>query len=405
MNGKRKTLVDIVEGFIYPEKKGMNIDELQEEEEKELIREYKRMKLKELLARKKKELEELEADFNPPFKTQVSQSQGNPQNIATALVSSLIAQGMKPEEVDEYIKKLSPETLAALNAVATNNPMYAILMAQMTRNNPQQLTAKDVIEIVERLRNNPQINIVDLIKVIGEMKKSEGGGSAVELFDRLVKPLMEENYRTKLEILEREIARLQNRPSFLEELTQKRDEVEALKALFGGGSERKEDLEHKKLLLDFEKWKTEKMFEMEKWKMEQGLQRQKIDTVISKLLAPFMARAIPILNELTKVGKAKVAGIRSPPVMPSIPQQTSIPTQGNMIMLKCEKCGSLIPVNARELPETINCLQCGATYTRKRTQKKKEEVIKEEPKVEVIKKVEQQNSKSSNKGSGNTNNT
>ncbi|MEM3646997.1 MAG: hypothetical protein QW334_02495 [Thermofilum sp.] len=136
--------------------------------------------------------------------------------------------------------------------------------------------------------------------------------------------------------MEKEIAGLRNSPSFLEEITQKRDELEALRHLLGVEGAPREDIEYKKMLLEHERWKTEKTFEIEKWRLEREMSEGRMNAVLKNILSPFIATIAPLLSRLAP---------------------------GTQVGIKCGKCGEVIPVDT-PLPDSIECSRCGTTYVR-----------------------------------------
>ncbi len=341
-------------------------DEIEELERKELERlalEAKKLRIRELIAEKQKRLAELEGSSQqgdiglPTGGAQPAQS-----NIVASLIAALVAQGLKPEEVNEYLKKLSPEVIAAMSAASQGNPMLPFLMYAMTKGSPQSITVRDVVEIADKMRGTPQADMSKLIEFLLKERESMATSPMV-LFKEVVLPLKDEVAKareqalmTAMEEMKKKLDRLENQPGIVEQLIHKRDELEALRQLFGGeGGGTDKDLELKKILLDHERWKTEKEIELRKWEVERASEREKLMTAIKNVVAPLLGRALPALEVLAKGMTAKVG------------QPMAVGSMGGMgpvaqqILLPCENCKTLIPISP-PFPDEVRCPNCGAIH-------------------------------------------
>ena len=378
---KKKSLAEVFEAAEEPySSRSSPLDELLEEEEKELVREAKKLKLQEILQERRRRLQETSGQQMGGF----GFGMGGQQNLGTMLFSSLVAQGLKPEEVKQYLSALTPETISALGALNANNPMIPFLIYSMTRQNPQGLTVKDVVEIAEKMRppaHSDGVNVAQLITAIAEVVKPKESTNVVELFTKFVQPLVEQ----RISFLEKELESYKNRPGFIQELAQKKDELEALRILLGAGAGESRRLEEMKLNLDFQRWKTEQELAMRRWMMEQGMAKERIRTVVKELVKPVLDRTKPLMDELTTAGKRRLQPTPTPGA-PMQVQPTPTPTipvvPKDHVALMCDHCHNLITVK-QPLPEQITCPNCGAVYRKKKGEKERGEEKKEEGREEA----------------------
>jgi len=192
--------------------KERGLDDIFKERKQRLIRKQEMLEIERMIAEDESQLAQLKAQQQQPAATNVFGVPGMgptgqvPQGtVAGTLFASLIAQGMTPEQVNNYLRALSPEAQAALANVANQNPMAAMMIGAMSRQNPQGLTVKDVVDILDKMAGYrqaaPETDMVKVIEAIGKLQQvgKPEGGSITELYTRVVQPLMESTYKAKVE--------------------------------------------------------------------------------------------------------------------------------------------------------------------------------------------------------------
>lgn len=357
---KRKSMADILELHVsnpQPTKEKTTLSKILEEEKERLVAELDHLRLKKQVEDVKKELG-AESTSGTAVTSTKQISMGGP-NAAASLLSSLVAQGMTPEEIDKYVRSLSPQTIAAFNALSSNNPMMGLMLIAGMRQQdktPEQITVKDVVEIANTLKpqQQDQTKLIELILSQKQQPQSQTSISEVmTLFKELVQPLSTELRNAETNTIKEKLERLENRPSVVDEFISKTDEVNAIRKMFGmeaGGVASDKDYEYKKLMLDHERWKAEKEFEFREKEIERGTSQDRLDTVLKSIILPFVERAGPLLDNLVP----KTAGAGA-----AVAAGQAVRVGGNVF--PCEKCGTAIPL-PKVLPPYISCPSCGSVY-------------------------------------------
>jgi len=336
LSGKRERLYDLVEERRVVRRVKDPLDEVLEEEERELAREAKRLRLQEIIEKRKRELEKLK---------------GRPERGAGGVledVSPVMAMEIAKLPDEQRAKVI--ETIRLLKSAEKASPMEWIipLVIGSVKANPNQdvstladfaKTVGDQIKTGMELARSGQpqsqssFNPVELIKTFGELIR-----------DNVQKPM------------EELVQRVQPRPSALEQILMDDKLFERAKALgmFGGPVQQQPQSvtpELKKLDLEIERIKQDtalKLKEMElqqqRWMAEQQIELQKWKQVGELFQGP-VGKTLQILGG----GVArKISGYGG--------QQPSV-TQ-----LTCPKCGKQFPVFA-DADKAI-CPYCGVVLAK-----------------------------------------
>ena len=319
-----------------PVKKMKNpLEEVLEEEDYELAREARRLRLQELIERRKREIEKLRKEYEDTSSKDTSSILGD---VTPELARQLA-------ELPEEKRAQVIQTYAMLKGAEKSGAMALMLplLIGYARTNPNA-TQNQMVEFAKVMadqiktgielarQNQPQqpqasYNPIELIKVFGEMIR-----------ENVQKPL------------EEVVKRVQPRPSALEQILMDDKLFERAKALglFGGGGGGQQSPE---IQLQIEKLRQErdlKLKEMEmqhqRWMMEQQIEAKKWDQIGQLLNGPLG----PTIQMLGKAAAAKLQG----------PQGQQLSIQRVM----CPRCGAQFPVLSDQ--NKAVCPKCGAILER-----------------------------------------
>ena len=324
-------------------------DEEVEEKVKELDESIKNLKKKKKIVELEAEIAKLEAEkskYQPLADMSVSK-QSDPMLILGLLKRA----GFSPEEANEWLTKLTPEAVATLNALSTNNPYLPIFMFLQTRKGGEgggQLTAKDVIEINKQMM---------------ELAKEKGGGSDQEMLKELTKQLIELNksmtekeirdLKDRLDSLE---GYLSGRSITLEKLIENPELIERLKPLLGGGG------------VD-----TKTMIELEKLKRQMDIELEKLRLERLKLMAELKGKKTRdrmLVKTFEKIGEGIARGLQagvSEAEKMTYENPSENPSEmSNKYIVKCPKCGSDIDITNVNVGEIVECSSCHSKFKLKK---------------------------------------
>ncbi|MEM1659465.1 MAG: hypothetical protein QXK94_10575, partial [Candidatus Jordarchaeales archaeon] len=295
-------------------------DELDAEEIKEKRRELQRLRLEKEILRLKAETEKARQELE---RYRVENSGSDSPSSVAAMVASLIKAGVSPEQANEFFSKLSPETVAVLSALASNNPYLPFLVftsAQSRNLQAQSITPKDVIEINK--------TIIDAAEKLVR-KGGEGYDSVMKEIVGFIKELAQGQLVNKLDELR---AALATKRSVWDEILEDEKRFQQLRELF---SSEKVD---PSIQLQLEQLRQQHEREMERLKWQQQLEMRKLDLELLKLRKEIIEgkrRAKMLAASLRGIGEAIGAGMAM--------LSTGGSPQGLVQGLKCPKCGGELP--------------------------------------------------------------
>ena len=342
-------------------KKGTTqLDEVMNRRRKRKLDELEAVEIDALIAKAKKEIEQTQA-------TEQALQPGQAQNFAQLLLA-----GRKPEEIKQIVSSLTEEDIQklALMTSAMSNNQLGMLMQVLRK---PGTSVKDTIELVNTIVKMSQppaqqgITLQGIAALMKEMRESQKPSappqSQVDVYDKFIKPVLDETKAMRQELakermfrLEKEIAELKNRPGFAEELAGKKAELEAFRDMFGGGTA--PNIEMQKMSLDHEKWKIERDWEILKWQQEMKLKersdRDKWKT-IEKIVGPALKKAGPVLDAAVNAGRQRIStmGVANVPakqmaqgvLCPNCLKdgvQTVIPVKGEPDQITCPTCKTVL---------------------------------------------------------------
>jgi hypothetical protein len=270
-------------------------------------------------------------------------------------------------DLTEEQRNIILSSIAAVSATGGSagnlGTVFPLMMMQM-RQQPGS-SVRDMVELIKTV-SPPQAgttgkDITEAVRLGVELAGGKPEASVTDtvtdIYDKFVKPVLEETRKLREELaqerisrLEKEIEELRSRPGGIEELAQKKEELEALRDIFEGPGARSDEVE--KLRLEHDKWKAEREWDMEKWKIEMGLkersEKEKWKTV-KEMLKPAIKRAAPIIDAAVQEGEKRVRG--------GAPPAAGV-AKGEFYT--CPKCGFNIDVKG--FPDVISCPQCQTQY-------------------------------------------
>ena len=250
MSGKKRTLYEIAQG-----KQRLNpVDAIEAEiiqEDTELAREARRLRLEEIVEKRKQKLQKLKG--TEASSKQIAQV-GN--QFLTGIMQ--MAQ-VDPARAKEFLESLSQEDVTKLSLLsASGQGGGANIQALMPFLKSKDTSIQDILAIVKMVQ--PQQakpmtigDVAQLIKITREGSPQPQTNPYKELATRALDEV--KSYRTLLDQqnqrrYEKEIAELKSRPSFEEEIAKEKARYEAFKGTFGSGGAPNIEFEKMKLNQD-----------------------------------------------------------------------------------------------------------------------------------------------------------
>lgn len=330
--------------------------EVIEEEDRELAREARRLRLQQIIAKRKKDIDAIEGEKGKESMPVASPGQGI--NPASALITTMIARGVQPDKANEYITALSDEAILKLSLMQSQNPNSMLPLFLLGRKD--DTSTKEIVSTAKTM--------IELAKPSEKTGESLGGDLVTKLVTETLPDLQKEireasttAYQLQIQRLEKSIEDMKPMDP-AEYVIKVRQSAEALgmRVPEPGGAQ---EAGIKKMQLDYERWKFEKegeqaerQWERDRWQMEMGLKKnsevERMRT-IRKIAGDALKKAGPLLDaatdELEGGVRERVRGARRP----------------RRVTLKkgvfhCPGCGTDIPIEGE--PESITCPECDATY-------------------------------------------
>lgn len=315
------------------------------EDLREITRDAHRARLEAKRLKAQRDLEEL--------KRPAGAEGGSKPSLATTLLAGLIKQGASPEKATEAINSLDDKTIAKLMALesAPSNPLLPLILLGQQ----QGSSTDDLIKLAESIAG-----------------KTSGKESFTEFYDKVVKPITEQNKELlgalreeKYNQLAKEIQEIKYRPTAFSELKEKSEEFTAMRKIFGGGplgggqmdpntviATKKIDLEIAREETRREEMKDERdrQFKLEEKKI--AADERRTDAFIG-----FGERIVQgVVKEFTVEeggGGGEAQPMQGEVVQPKV--------EGDFEVKNCPACGAPIPVNLKERPPSVRCSACDAT--------------------------------------------
>ena len=336
-----------------------DLGEIMERRKNMKIQELAEVELEAMIVEAKKKIRDAQATEQPL-------QPGQAQNYLQMLLA-----GRKPEEIKQILQSLDEEDIQklALMTSAMSNNQLGMLMQVLRK---PGTSVKDTIELVNTIVKTSQppgqqgITLQGIAALMKEMRESQKPSvppqSQVDVYDKFIKPVLDETKAMRQELakermsrLEKEIAELKTRPGFAEELAGKKAELEAFRDMFGGGTA--PNIEMQKLGLDHEKWKIETDWRIQKeladMKLKQQSERDKMK-LIEKIAVPAIKKIGPVLDAAVTAGKQKISTM-------GVPRGLSTKQMAKAVLCPaCQQKGvqTLIPIDPKKMPDQITCPTC-----------------------------------------------
>lgn len=276
-------------------------------------------------------------------------------------------------------------SIQALSSIGASGDLGSVLPFMMLKMNQNPgSSVKDMVELIKVVSPSPAgagttgKDIVEAVRLGVELAGGKPEGSLVSVYDKFVKPVMEETQKLREEFakervgkLEKEIEGLKSRPDAIASLTQKKAELIELRDIFGSGSAsggKTNELDLK--LEDMRETHAFKIAEMglnlQKWALERQLDTEKWE-VVKDMLNPIVAVAgKPIEDTLRNLGRGGKAQ-EKPQKPPEVAQQKEA-----IINIPCKTCGAIISLKP-PYPDTFKCPSCGTEHQKDKPQEQKQD--------------------------------
>jgi len=339
------------------------------EEERELARDAKRLRLEEIVARRKKRLQEAQGVSG----LTAGSDQTFAKNVTTALATDPAAWKQWLEFTEEQrstvLQGIGMMSAATGGAMAGGGGLGLAMMMMGAMKASPGLDAVGLVNLIKAVNPQPAqppLTLEGLVKVIEVSKPAAQPQGGISQFEA-VKNFLEPFYRTLTEETQKRFAtEIEGIKKEIVNPNEYMDAVFNTAQRFGWrppGEGTTANIEIERMKVDHDKWKTEKEWEMQRWQAEMGLKQQSEkdrNTMLTKLLAPTLKRAGPLIDSAIDKGKQKIdvlapAGAKTPP-------QTVIQVPVGAQAFKCTGCGNMIPVTGPPYPDMLTCEKCGAEY-------------------------------------------
>ena len=335
---KRRYAYELIEG----RREVRELDPLEEEirkEEEELAREARRLRLEEIVAKRRKRIRELEGE---------SGKGGEPSDLGISVTMARELANLPEEERTKVIQTYAL-LRSAEKGLGSNAALILPFLIGYAKTNPGA-TPKDYVEYGK--------TIVDSFTKGMEMGKSiqpPQTVNLVDIIDKLKELATRETPEEKLEKMVEKLAeKLRPQPSALEQILLNDTLYERARelGLFGGkgGASKSEiDLEIEKLRTERELQIKKLELEMQKAILEHQANERRTEQLLSTIF-PFGAfLAKPISDRMRELGRNVAGHIAQSPA-----------SKGGMIRVICP-CGyrGFIEFEGSRPPEKVNCPSCG----------------------------------------------
>jgi len=347
------------------------IEDLVKLEDDLKLRQIRDITLDKVLLKGQKELKEIKESMGEGTSGGQAQAQTHPPELATGLVNLLIrdaaVQKQWVELSEEQRNVLLQSIMMLTNAGQSGQAamLFPIMMASVRgnpqMNNPMELV-KTTIEIMKSVQQ-PQsqmgetLKILEYLEKIKETKKPEGEDSVLKFFVEQTKTLMEQLSQARQLSIQKDLEELKNRPSAVQELAQKKDELTALQSLFGppapATTPPELQVKLKEMELNQARDVKEKEWDFLRWqtdRMDKKASQDRNMKLLQQMYGPAMQQLGKVLDALSQgasVGRAQAVATAAAP-------RVTFP-----FTFPCESCGAEITIEKPPLPASVTCPKCG----------------------------------------------
>ena len=299
-------------------------DKLMEQEEKELINEAKKLKIQEIIARRKAKIKELEKKYGVEEGT-----------IPPLLMKELVK--LPEDEFQELVRRYlilksaeSPKSIALLPYLRYLEPSY--------RSKKSENSSTDVAKTV-----------IEAIKTGVELAKSHNKGSDTEVYKLMFGFLKDYVEKLTKDIKEN----LQPRVGIMDTILLNKEIFERLKELGFLKTPTSESIGNldPKVLLELKKLETWQKMELEKLRQQFQIEMTKLGVEKEK--------ANQFSNMFVRLGMAAAKGLAAAGAEGEMMDRETSPNS-SVETVKCEVCGVDIPVPTGAT--RIKCPKCGTEY-------------------------------------------
>jgi len=339
------------------------LDEIEAElrtEDRDLAREARRLRLQEIVERRKKKLKELKESGESV--KQLSQ-------VGTDMLSGVMQMAqIDPVRAKEFLGSLSQEDIAKLSMLSASSKSGGSIQALLPFLKSKETSIKDIVSIVKMMQQQPTEKplslegIASLLKVLQEVQRptAQSGTDPYTAAYGLLKPFFEtisnkdrEFYKTQLDY-----AKSQNVDpiQYLLRLKEVAPQIGFVPASQSG----QPNLELEKMRIGHERWKYEQEYRQRKEYQEMQNKRaseKERNKLIKDIAVPALKRIGPALDAAVKAGQRKINTLATPGA-----------ARNEMVdKFLCPKClenGVQSVIDVAGMPEVAKCPTCKATFPR-----------------------------------------
>ncbi|MBU1173171.1 MAG: hypothetical protein KKD44_26705 [Proteobacteria bacterium] len=279
------------------------------------------------------------------------------------LLSGIFA-GKSAKEIAEISSELTPESIENLKLLASEpqDPQTAMMLKFIK--NPET-NVKDTVALIQAVTKpnvNQQTDLKGIAALMKEMRESATPaprGSSDDTYDKYIKPMFDELKATREQAakdnmarVEKEIAELKNRPSWAEELAQKKQEFLAFKDTLGGGGSEGTNMELARMKIENERWKMEETWKRQDRLDELGFKKHSEDER-NKLVKDIVGKALK-----SEVVKDAVQGIKNKVGSIVNPGPSAKAMENKFACPDCLANGKTVLIDATGEPASVACPEC-----------------------------------------------
>jgi len=368
--GKKDTIEELMRKSRAGQQPKATIEDVLKTQDELRIREIRDVTLEKVLLKGQKELKEIKESMGEGGAVSAGQAQTGGPELATGLVNLLIRDATVQKqwvELSEDQRNVLLQSIMMLTNTGQSGQaamLFPVMMASV-RGNPQMNNPMELVKTtIEIMKSVPQpqsqmgetLKILEYLEKIKETKKPEGEDSVLKFFVEQTKTLMDQLSQARQFAIQKDLEELKSRPTAVQELAQKKDELTALQSLFGPAAPATASPELTVKLKEMELTQArdmkEKEYDIMRWQTEIGIKKASQDRnmkLLNQMYGPAMQQLGKILDAVSQGASAGRAQAAAKVAAPRVAFPFTFP---------CENCGAPITIEKPPLPASVTCPKC-----------------------------------------------